>query len=115
MKKVSKLTEEMDLIQVEISTGDLKKNEISKLKKRYSFLKLCVSYIQSNPTSEFLQNEKKRLSNKIKLINDGYIPNKRFLEQGLYKEEKKEHKDYNKIMGIDKWKEQLKSIVFLIN
>ena len=115
MKTERQLKEEMDSIQVDLSTKDLKKMQISRLKKRYSFLKLCVHYLQSQPTKEFLQSEKERLNNKINLINAGYVPNEMYLKQGLHKEEKKEHKDYNKIMSMAKYQEQLKSIKFLIS
>jgi hypothetical protein len=114
MKTITSIKKEMDSLQVELSTKDLKKTQISKIKKRHAFLKLCVAYINSNPTNEFLHSEKERLNNKINLIHAGYVPDQRLINAGFVKEEKKEHKDYNKIMSLDKFKEQLRSINYLI-
>lgn len=114
MKTATQIKAEMDSLQVELSTRDLKKQQIAKIKKRYAFLKVCMAYINSEPTHEFLHKEKERLNNKINLINAGYIPDQRLIDSGFKKQEKKEHQDYNKIMSLDKFKEQLKSINFLI-
>jgi len=115
MKSSTEIKNEMLSLQSELCTKGLKKTEISKIKKRYEFLKICKMYIESGPTHDFLHKEKERLQNKIKLINAGYKPDKRLIANGFKKEEQKEHKDYNKIMGIDKFKAQLKGIQYLID
>ena len=116
MKSIKKIEQEMDSIQVEISTNSVyyKETDINRMKKRYIFLKMCYMYIESSPTDDFLNKEKDRLLNKINLINAGYEPNMKLIERGLKKEEQDEHKFYNKIMNVSKFKEQLKCINFLI-
>lgn len=116
MKSIKQLQQEMANIQVQISTeDDLSTPAINKLKKRYSFLKLCIMYLEEKPTIEFLDKEKDRLTNRVNLINAGYEPDKRLIASGLKKEEQAEHSDYNKLMGMPKLKEQLKSISFLLS
>jgi hypothetical protein len=116
MKKVKQIKEEMNNIQVELSTGKHESQTlINRIKKKYQFLGLCKWYIESNPTEEFIGKEKERLVNKISLINDGYIPNERLIAHGLIKQEAEERKDYHLIMNTKKFKEQLKAINFLID
>jgi len=115
MKSSIEIKNEMTSLQADLCTKGLKKMEVSKIKKRYEFLKICKMYIESNPTHEFLHKEKDRLQNKINLINAGYKPDQKLIDRGFKKEEQKEHKDYNKIMGIAKFKEQLKGIQYLIS
>jgi len=116
MKQVIKIKSEMTDLQVEISTGkDLKRAQIKRLKTRYQFLQLCVSYLQTEPSVDYIKKEKERLQNKINLINAGYFPDKRLIEAGLRREEQKEHKQYNKIMSLDKFKAQLKAINYLLS
>ena len=116
MKTATQIQKEMDALQVEISTNkDLTKPQRTRIRKRYQFLNLCKTYIQGEPTKEYLQKEKDRLNNKVNLINAGYIPDQRLIDACLKKEEQKEHKDYNKIMGLAKFKDQLRSIQFLLS
>jgi len=116
MKSISQIDNEINGLQVQLSTSkDLKKSDVTKIKKRHSFLKICKMYIESNTTHEFLNKEKDRLQNKVNLINAGYVPDKRLINSGLKKEEQKEHQDYNKIMDLPKFKEQLRSVIFLLS
>lgn len=116
MKSIKQIQDEMNSIQVEISTGkDLSDTMINRLKKRYSFMVMCKMYLESNPTVEFLDKEKDRLSNRVNLINAGYEPNQRLIEANLRKEEQAEHNDYNKIMGLKLVKDQLQSIKFILS
>lgn len=115
MKTINQVVQEMNEIQVAISTGSHKQIQISRMKKRYSFLKLCKMYLKEEPTNDFLYKESERLSNRVDLINKGYKPDQRLIDANLRKEEQAEHKDYNKIMGLPKVKEQLRAIQFLIS
>lgn len=116
MKSIKQIEQDMDAIQTAISTGlDLKKIHITRMKKKYAFLKVCKMYLQTTPTRDFLDKEKERLSTRVNLINAGYVPDKRLIQANMRKEEQAEHRDYNKIMGLPKIKEQLKSIIFLLS
>ncbi len=115
MRSLVEIKAEMDGIQVALSTGKkLTKEFIAKEKKRYSFLKLCKVYLEGDPLEGFIKAEKMRIQNRIKVINEGYKPNQRLIDAELKKEERKEHKDYNNIMGLPKCKQQLKAINFLL-
>ncbi len=116
MKSIRELQQEMDNIQVEISTNMKAYTEVqvNRMKKRFAFLGMCRAYLESLPTEDFLNKEKDRLNNKINLINAGYVPNQKLLDAGLNKQEQEEHKEYNKLMNMAKWKGQLKAIKFLI-
>ncbi len=115
MRTAVSIKAEMDSIQVSLSTGrGLTKQFIAKEKKRHSFLKLCKAYLEGDPAHEFIAKEKKRIQERIKLIDAGYKPNQRLIDAELVKEERKEHADYNKIMGMQKCKDQLKAINFLL-
>ncbi len=115
MKSIKSIEQEMTNIQVSLSTEEHKKSVISRMKKRHSFLLTCKMYLKTNPTTEFIHKEKERLITRINLINAGYTPDKRLIDNGFRKEEQKEHADYNKIMGLGKCKDQLKAISFLIS
>jgi len=115
MKSAIEIKNEMTSLQSELCTKGLNKTEISKIKKRFEFLKICKAYVETEPTHDFLHREKERLQNKIKLINAGYKPDKRLIDMGFKKEEQRDHLDYNKIMGLPKFKEQLRSINFMLS
>jgi len=116
MKTITAVQKEMDSIKVDMmsNTKNISKSDRTKLKKKYEFLAICKMYLEHNPTEEYLMKEKERLSSRINAINKGYIPDERLIESGLKKEERKEHADYNKIMGLTKTKNQLQSIQFLL-
>jgi len=116
MKTITIIQKEMGSIQVDLSSSKgLSKSDVTKLKKKYSFLKMCKMYLESNPTEEYLLKEKEKLNARINAINSGYIPDQRLIDAGLKKEERKERADYNKIMGITKTRNQLQAIKFLLS
>jgi len=116
MKTITEIQKEMDSIKVDMmsNTKNISKSDKTKLKKRHQFLTICKMYLESNPTEEYLVKEKERLNSRVTAINKGYVPDKRLIEAGLKKEERKEHADYNKIMGLTKTRNQLQSIKFLL-
>jgi len=87
--------------------------EVKKLKKRITFLKTCMYYMQTEPSMEFLEKEKDRLNNRINMFMETYVP----LDSTKYmKKDLSAHKKgFEKEMGIPKIKSQLVTINFLLN
>lgn len=111
MKTLEELKKELSELLV-TDTRDWKNLQINRFKKRVQFLKLCISYMESEPTPEFLKKEVSRLKKRSELIEDSfpqYTPPKQFDNQ------KKLKSFYYKEMGIPKINQQLKTLRFLIN
>ena len=113
MKKIEPIAKEMKEINLDLvnNSSGLKKGQKTAMKNRYNFLRTCKLYLEAEPTVDFLKSEKARLNNKIKLINEGHIDN----EKIDLRDQKKERKEYDKIMGTAKFKIQLKTLNFLLN
>lgn len=50
------------------------KTSIKNLRKKLEFVRMIEMYLRSNPTEEYLQKEKHRLSNRIEAIRHGEPP-----------------------------------------
>jgi hypothetical protein len=46
-----------------------KPSVLNRAKKRIQFLKVCKAYLESEPTTEFLNKEKERLEKRLRLID----------------------------------------------
>ena len=82
---------------------------LKKAKKRIQFLNVCLNYLESQPKNEFLEKEKKRLENRLNLIDKG------FEHWAITASVKDPKKEYAKLMDVKTVKEHLKTIRFLIN
>ncbi len=128
MKSLHEIEKEIKLIidlneQERLGRIEQKKAVVDRRKKRVAFLKLCGEYLSSNPTKEFLSKEKDRIEGRISAIEMSYnvdaldpsIKIKKTRKGFTSKNELEIQKDYKKLMGVPDLKEQLKSIVFLLN
>lgn len=86
-----------------------KPSVLSRAKKRIQFLRMCQHYLETQPSTEFLQKEKARLENRLDLIEDNFDYYKATATA------KKPLKEYAKLMDTKSVKEQLKTIKYLIN
>lgn len=118
MKNVTEIKKRMDEIVVaryaplpKEETDRKYKSRQKKLKIEYDFLNVCKLYLETEPTEEFIKKEKKRLENRLQLISEGYKHD----ERQTLKDQKKDRKDYDKLMGVSKIKSQLKAIYFLLS
>ena len=116
MKTIKKLQSEMDSVKSEIENYqkiDTPENirRVKKCRTRFSHLKWCKQYIESNPTQAFLEKERDRLSNRINKFLENYIEP----VMANKSEATKEKKAFEKDMGIPKIRKQLTAINFLLN
>lgn len=117
MKKAETIKKRMDELVIEmhqsVSDEDDKayRKRKKRLKKDFDWLKVCYMYLTTNPTELFLEQEKDRLANRLRLIESGYV----YDERQTLDAQKKDKKDYEKTMGVAKIKEQLKTIKFILN
>jgi len=71
MKKLKTITDELKgLIREASAENDPKVKK--KLKLRIPFLRMCVMYVESNPSDDFINSEIERINNRIEKISDGF-------------------------------------------
>lgn len=115
MKTIKILKSEMEDIKSDMKRekeADTKEslNRYKKLNAKLSHLKLCLMYLESEPTVEFITKEKDRLTNRVNKLMDLYVE-----PVGWLKTLKLRHKrDYEKEMGIPKLRKQLSTLYFLL-
>ena len=121
MKSISEIQTEINGIDgILIANSKLKSNNSEKLKpakvkalkKRKDYLKLCIAYLQTNPSQEFVESEKARIENRITLIDKSFT--KTTKDFGLYSLYQKAKKEHRKIMEVPKLQMQLKTIDFIL-
>ena len=112
MKKLKTITDELkELIREASAEKDPKVKK--KLKLRIPFLRMCVMYVESNPSDDFINSEIERINNRIEKISDGFeywktLPREK--EVG----DKKLLTFYYKEMGVPKLRRQLQALRFLL-
>ena len=65
MKTIKELQEELADIKYKIQNEEMKPAVEKRLRKRIPFLKLCVSYLESNPDKAYLKKEVDGIEAKI--------------------------------------------------
>lgn len=112
MKQINELTDEISEITNEMlankkrrkgEVGFITPGGIKKMKARKEYLELCISYLKTNPTPEYIAKEKQRLLNRNDLIMKGLPSNA----------SKKEKRDYEKLMDLPKVRLQLRTLNFI--
>lgn len=116
-KEISEINERREAIRTELQVPFLKTLNVASLKrefarhtKRFEFLTLVLNYLATGPTNDFITKERDRLKNKLKLI-DKHYPDFR---KSFIGEEKEAQKEYSKLMRTGHFKNQLKTIEFLL-
>lgn len=115
MKTIQTLKSEMEEVMSEMKHEkevDTKEsiNRYKKLNKRLCHLKICLLYIESDPSIDFVKKEKDRVTNRINLFMDKYVT-----PEGWGSSMKSKHKrDYEKEMGIPKLRKQLSTLHFIL-
>lgn len=107
----SEMKEVLEAMEFQKKKDDKKSaNAIKRLKAKLDYLKMCLLYIESNPSVEFIIKEKERLTNRINAFMELYkVP------EDWGKTMKSNHrKAYEKDMGIPKLRKQLSTIHFIL-
>jgi len=114
MKNVTEIIDEINEINVALLTdskrkkGDvekLKASQKSKFKKRKAYLTVCWEYLKTNPTPEFIQKEKDRLTNRNNKIMEG-------MPKGVGATTQMK-RDYEKLMNLPHIRLQLRTLQFI--
>ena len=87
--------------------------EVKKIKKRIIFLKVCMYYVQSNPSQDFLEKERDRIINRVNMFLENYVPlnPEKYMKKDISSHKKK----FEKEMDIPKLRTQLTTINFILN
>jgi hypothetical protein len=89
-----------------------KVKEKARIGKRVAHLKMCVSYLKSDPSEDFIKKERDRVANRINLLLEAWIEPHESVQE---KEAKKMKKLYEKDMGIPQLRNQMSVLNFLLN
>ena len=92
-----------EIKQSEKSADPKYKRAAKRLRRKVSYLRICLKYIETNPTVEFMKKEQDRICNRINKFIDLYDINQHGNKKG-----------YEKEMGIPKLRKQLSLINFLL-
>lgn len=112
MRSIKSVEKEIREIERE-NFSKQKKSYKSKQLKRLSFLRTCNMYLESNPSVDFINQEIKRISSRIELLEKGFdvwkeLPRKKVVsDRGLIT-------FYRKEMGIPNLKIQLSTLKFIL-
>ncbi len=87
--------------------------EYGRLTKENKFIKMCMDYLKTEPTAQFIKSEQDRLSNRVNKIMEGWTKTLDEDFAGQKKPYAKAKKDYEKLMDLPKTRTQLKTINFL--
>lgn len=116
MKTIKKLQSEIDDKLSDINnynkSNDPKiKKKLKPAKLRLAYLKMCMMYVESQPTVEFIMKERDRLSDRVTAFLNVYEEPKNVTGTlGA-----KHRKDYEREMGIPKIRKQLTALKYLLN
>lgn len=112
MKTLQNVKDEL-LVARKLSEQELSKKEKSKLEKELKHLYACQLYLESDPTQTFLEKQQKDLKHKIKIVTSGFSTwcSNNPKERDSCKNPKSK---YNTMMGLKNFKEQLRTIEYLL-
>lgn len=115
MKTTKYMKSEIDTVMKDMKDAkDLdspaSKRLYKKLKKRLDYLNVCLMYVESEPSSEYLKKEYDRITNRINLLVDAYVQP----SYGTMSERKKDKRDYEKKMELPKLRSQLMTVNFIM-
>ena len=110
MKTEIYLQEQITAIKSFYQSGKDELLSDSKQGKQIAFFKLCIEYVKTNPSIEFIESEIKRLENKLEIIMK-YKPDKAYLNENPNGNEKHYHDIH---LGGKKIKEQINTLKFIL-
>ena len=115
MKTIKKVQQDIASTIEEIKTLDsyTHKAAIKRLKAKLPTMRLCVSYLRTSPSEEFIRKEAERLTDRISAIEKLYVspPNADFIKKSQVNAHRKAHE---KNWDIPKLKKQLAVIWYLL-
>lgn len=115
MKTANQIQSEIDGIKkemIEQKKLDTKqsKTRLKKLKTELSLYTLCLLYIKSEPSPEFVKKEKDRVTNRINMTLEKYVRP----TWGSEIEKRKDKREYEKSMDVPKLRKQLSTLYYLL-
>lgn len=117
MKTINSLQKEIITLR-SLHLPDEVSKEANKDRKRATFIRLCINYLETNPDEALLKSQHDRLLKDIKIKKsrcDTWIKNnypKAFDDEITLKKAKKR---YNSMFEISKLEKQLKTINYLLS
>lgn len=116
--EIDKLTSRRDEIvsltySEELHVARKANRDLKSMSKRVTYLRVCKNYLLGNPSKEFIESEKERISNQISVINDRV--REVDFEDMDDKEKKKKKSELQKEYNLKHLKEQYKTIWFILN
>lgn len=112
MKTIQDCQKEIDEIKKRIENEELKKGVESKLRKRVSWLRVCIKYLETNPDHLFIRKEIIRVEDMITRRMILFIlDDAEKIPKGVASKLKREHE---KKYEIPKFREQVRTMRFLL-
>ena len=111
MKSLTELKTEINEI-LTLQMEKMKKRDYKKAVRRLEFLKVCLRYIESGATEEFVNKEIERLTNRINAFRENYDTWLKFTDTDSIKGNKMTF--YDREMGITKLRKQISSLRFIL-
>lgn len=114
IEDVIKEANELTLLDFE---GDTKKmtRYRNKLSDKVSFMRTVVMYLEDEPRQEFVQKEHERLTEKKRLIDEGYLVWKKNEPADIHKTEDKWIARYHQVMDVATVNAQLRMLTYILN
>lgn len=110
MKNIAEINSEINQIQATTKNSYDTDAKYNKAIKRLGFLKMCKMYLEDkNTTSEFIEQEIKKLTHRVSAIDDNYIAP----ESKNYDFLKEHKKNYMKLMDVSTVKTEITALKFL--
>lgn len=111
MKTIKAIGEEITDIKYKIEHEEMKPAIEKRLRKRIPFLKMCIAYLESGATKEFVLSELKKVDEKIDRRMNLFVLKDE--EKLTKKEVSKLRKEHEKLHEVKHLRDQLKALRFL--
>lgn len=112
LQQVTKEREEVLSQMANLSTTDKDRKMYGRLQKEANFLKICILYLKTEPTRQYLESCRHKLNNRIKLLVDA-MP--KYPPGANPKAVSKAKQEYRKLVGLNDAQLKLKTVVFLLS
>jgi hypothetical protein len=112
MPTIKSIQQQIKVLVDELETQEMKKAVKTRMLKKVAFLRACIKYIETNPTTEFIKQEQTRIEKFITAKAEEFDRNVN--PEATKKIVTKERKDFEKMYEIPKKRIQLRTLRFLL-
>lgn len=110
MSDLQKISLRINKSAKEKTESNQAKTKMKKISSKITLYKLCLAYIKTDPSPDFVKNEKDRITNRINMALEKYSEPTWLASI----ERRKFKKEYEKSMEIPKLRKQLSTLYYLL-